>query len=204
MSSISFNIAWDRVQPIRGWFSNRNQARKMWDALQNGGHAIELGSYCGRSTVLLAMACIAANRGGLVYAIDTFQSSNSELDGKSTLSEFEHNLQYFGVAEHVVAFTGSTADPAIINQVPRDAALLYIDAAHEYEHVTADIMNWRKHVRKGGMLMMHDYYTDGSNQFHGVMQAADDAVRNRFLHNKEVIHGDSVCFVRPQCSCKGW
>lgn len=200
----NFDVAWGAIQPIRGWFSNKEQARRMWNALQDGGHAIEIGSYCGRSTVFLALAVMAAGKGGLVYAVDTFESSNSELDGSGTLGEFEVNLEFFGVADHVVTLQGRSGDPKIVEAVPNGAALLYIDANHDYEFVFTDISIWRKHVRKGGLLMMHDYYTDGSEQFPGVKQAADDAFGAKLLHNREIIRGDSVCFTRPQCSCKGW
>lgn len=201
---MTFETAWQQIQTIRGWFSNQSQAKLMWDSLQNGGHAIEIGSYCGRSAVLLAYACQAAQREGRVYCIDTFSSDNEELDGADTYDEFLHNIAHHKVEDFVEVIRGRSDAPEVISGVPEDAALLYIDACHDYECVVNDIANWRMHVRKDGWMVGHDYYSDGSDQFRGVKQAFDEAYNARKLRNRKIIPGDSIAFQRPRCSCSGW
>ncbi len=51
--------------------------------------------------------------------------------------------------------------------------LVFIDAAHDYESVKADIAAWWPLVRRGGILSGHDYNT---RRYHGVNQAVDEFV----------------------------
>lgn len=46
--------------------------------------------------------------------------------------------------------------------VIRDESLdfVYIDANHDFAHVTEDIFHWSKKVRSGGIIAGHDYYTE--------------------------------------------
>lgn len=201
---MTFETAWKSIQDIRGWFSNPSQARLMWDSLQSGGHAIEIGSYCGRSAVFLAMAVQAAGKEGRVYCIDTFASSSDELDGTDTYDEFLHNIATHHVEDFIEVIRGRSDAPEVIAGVPKDGSLVYIDANHDFEYVKADISNWRNYVRKDGWLVGHDYYSDGSNQFQGVKRAFDEAYNSRKLRNRKIIPGDSVAFQRPRCGCSGW
>jgi predicted O-methyltransferase YrrM len=49
---------------------------------------------------------------------------------------------------------------------------VYIDANHSYEFVVADIAAWSKKVRKGGLVMGHDYKDDKKHAY-GAKAAAD-------------------------------
>jgi predicted O-methyltransferase YrrM len=74
---------------------------------------------------------------------------------------------------------------------------IYIDAAHDYANVTADIEAWWPKVKKGGILSGHDYETKLDDGFWGpieVKQAVDDWAK---AHNLE------VHVVEPE-SCPSW
>jgi len=58
----------------------------------------------------------------------------------------------------------------------------FIDAAHDYESVKADIIAWLPKVKKGGWLIFHDY-----GLFEGVTRAVDEI----FSHSHECIIKDS-------------
>ena len=58
---------------------------------------------------------------------------------------------------------------------------VYIDAAHDYENVKADIEAWWPKVRKGGILAGHDYIESRSGRV-GVIPAVDEFVLNNHLH----------------------
>jgi hypothetical protein len=51
---------------------------------------------------------------------------------------------------------------------------IYIDAAHDYESVKADIMAWLPKVKKGGYICGHDY-----GVFDGVKKSVDEIFRER-------------------------
>jgi methyltransferase family protein len=58
------------------------------------------------------------------------------------------------------------------------ADFVFIDAAHSYLAVKADIERWRAKVRPGGWFGGHDYHP----KFPGVIRAVDDAFPDRVLH----------------------
>lgn len=53
---------------------------------------------------------------------------------------------------------------------------VYIDAAHDYENVKADIHAWAPKVRKGGIVSGDDYYVFKSGN-DGVIRAVDEYVK---------------------------
>jgi hypothetical protein len=50
--------------------------------------------------------------------------------------------------------------------------VLFIDGAHDYDNVRADIITWHKKVRVGGYLSGHDYHTGGN--YFGCIQAIEE------------------------------
>jgi len=47
-----------------------------------------------------------------------------------------------------------------LKEIPNNLDFVYIDANHNYEYIKADIENYYKKVRKGGVLGGHDYNDD--------------------------------------------
>lgn len=62
---------------------------------------------------------------------------------------------------------------------------VFVDGAHDYESVKADIQAWLPKVKKSGYLIFHDY-----NLFSGVNQAVDE------IFPAVELDEDYMCFVR--------
>lgn len=82
---------------------------------------------------------------------------------------------------------------------PGELDFVYIDAAHEYEAVRADIDAWHARVRPGGLLCGHDYY-DGfrAGAMYGVARAVDEFCDARGLRVATTLreHPEKSWFVR--------
>ncbi len=82
---------------------------------------------------------------------------------------------------------------------PASLDFVYIDAAHEYEPVRADIEAWHSRVRPGGLLCGHDYY-DGfrSGAMYGVARAVDEFCDREGLRVTTTVreHPERSWFVR--------
>ena len=145
---------------VEGWME---RPELQWLAEQASQHKIiaEIGSYKGRST-----RALADNTSGLVVAIDDFYGPREiELAGRDTiLSQFQSNLS--GCSNVVVINCNH-------RQLPTPdfrPDMVFIDGAHEYEAVKADIRFWFEHIAPGGLLCGHDYGWSP-----GVNQAVDEA-----------------------------
>lgn len=63
---------------------------------------------------------------------------------------------------------------------PGSLDFVFLDASHYYEDVKTDIMLWTANVRKGGLVMGHDYDARGDNMRRnpfGVKRAVDEYVK---------------------------
>ncbi len=132
---------------------------------------LEVGSYCGRSTVWLGAAARAA--GTIVYAVDHHHGSEENQSGwehhdptvvdartgrMDTLPMFRATIDDAGLEDVVVGVVGRSAIVAAHWQTP--VALLFIDGGHGVEPARADYAGWTPHVAPGGTLAIHDVFPD--------------------------------------------
>lgn len=144
---------------IPGW---TNPAELQWLAEQAQQHLriAEIGSWKGRSTRALADN---VRRGGSVWAVDTWKGTaedghSKELDGKPEswlLDEFFRNTR--GPFNIHTCQLPSTIAAKNFGEYGVRFDMIFIDAAHDYDNVKADILAWRPLLRPGGLLCGHDY-----------------------------------------------
>ncbi len=160
----TFEEALAQVRDVEGWMSP-DQAERLYRAAaatRAGDQIVEIGSFRGRSTVVLASAAPADVP---VIAIDPHAGNDrgpQELDGfqaeaATDQQVFNSNLADAGVSDrvrHVRAFSDVAHD-----QVDGPIAVLYIDGAHRYSPARADIETWGARVAPGGTMLIHDSFS---------------------------------------------
>ena len=132
---------------------------------------LEIGTYCGRSTVLLAAAARAA--GVTAVTVDHHRGSEEQQPGWEyhdatlvdpavgridTLPAFRRTLCAAGLEAHVVAVVGRSPQVARLWGTP--LGLVFVDGGHTDEHATADYEGWVPHLADGGLLVIHDVFPD--------------------------------------------
>jgi predicted O-methyltransferase YrrM len=152
------------VAGVQGWMTP-DQARLLWDSarsLSPGAQVVEIGSYQGRSTVILASAVADDSK---VTAIDPHAGTDrgpQEIRGKESEAErdsrvFLENLTEAGVRDRVRYLRRWSQEA--LTDVEGEVDLLYIDGAHRYAPAKADIDRWGARVRPGGTLLIHDSFS---------------------------------------------
>ncbi|MEV0018002.1 class I SAM-dependent methyltransferase [Streptomyces tendae] len=150
-------------------------------AVEAGGLGLpllEVGTYCGRSTVLLADA--ARRAGVTALTVDHHRGSEEQQPGwdyhdpetvdpelgvMDTLPTFRRTLRRAGLEEHVVALVGRSPQVAALWNSP--LGLVFVDGGHTDEHANADYEGWAPHVADGGLLVIHDVFPDPADEFTG-------------------------------------
>ncbi|MEU1468097.1 class I SAM-dependent methyltransferase [Streptomyces sp. NPDC005761] len=132
---------------------------------------LEVGTYCGRSTILLADAARAA--GVTALTVDHHRGSEEQQPGweyhdptvvdpevgrMDTLPTFRRTLHAAGLEEHVVALVGRS--PQVAAVWGGLLGLVFIDGGHTDEHANGDYEGWAPHVAEGGLLVIHDVFPD--------------------------------------------
>ncbi|MDQ0796662.1 putative O-methyltransferase YrrM [Streptomyces sp. B1I3] len=147
---------------------------------------LEVGTYCGRSTILLADAARAA--GVTALTVDHHRGSEEQQPGweyhdpsvvdpevgrMDTLPTFRRTLHAAGLEEHVVALVGRS--PQVAAVWGGLLGLVFIDGGHTDEHAGGDYEGWAPKVAEGGLLVIHDVFpdpADGGQAPYRVLQRA--------------------------------
>ena len=137
------------------------------------GPCLEIGSYCGKSTVYIGTACQANN--GILFSIDHHHGSEEQQPGQvyfdpglfdprsgrvDTLREFRQTLEKAGIENTVVALVSSSDVAA--RQWATPLSMVFIDGAHTLEAAQTDYKCWAPHIIPGGYLLIHDIFQDPS------------------------------------------
>jgi predicted O-methyltransferase YrrM len=152
------------VADVDGWMTP-GQAATLFDAARRcppSGSIVEIGSFRGRSTIVLASA---APREAQIVAIDPHAGNDrgpQEIAGFEDEASDDHavflaNLERAGVADRV-RHLRMFSDEAL-GHVDGPVDVLYIDGAHRYGPALADIRSWGDRVAEGGTMLIHDSFS---------------------------------------------
>lgn len=135
------------------------------------GVGVEIGTYCGKSTLLLGAAAIAGD--SILYTVDHHHGSEENQPGweyhdsalvdattgrVDTLPTFRRTLDDASLDDNVVAVVGKSAVVARGWRTPLQ--LLFIDGGHTEAAAHQDFEGWAKWVNIGGALVIHDVFPD--------------------------------------------
>ncbi len=152
------------VADVDGWMTP-GQAATLHDAATRcpaGGLIVEIGSFRGRSTIVLASAAAPDVE---VLAIDPHAGNDrgpQEFEGFEQEAAGDHevfraNLADAGVADRV-RHLRKFSDEALAD-ITRPIDVLYVDGAHRYAPARADIARYGGRVADGGTMLIHDSFS---------------------------------------------
>lgn len=136
-----------------------------------GAPAVEVGTYCGKSTVYLGAA--AKQAGSMVVTIDHHRGSEEnqagwahhepdlvdpELGVMDTLPTFRRTMFEAGLEGVVAAIVGDS--PSVATWWSTPVAMVFIDGGHGEEPAATDYRCWSPAVAPGGLLAIHDVFPD--------------------------------------------
>ena len=159
----TFAELWSSIDGVEGWLTEA-QARRLADAaaaVGQGGRIVEIGSYRGRSAIVLASSAADSVE---VVAIDPHAGNDRgpmEIKGTAAQGNDDHeqflaNLRAAGVADRVTHVRLTSQDAHREVGAPID--LLYVDGAHRFRPALDDIVRWGDKVRLGGTMLVHDSF----------------------------------------------
>lgn len=152
------------VEKVDGWLTRREGEFLYQTAKKCAGRGvtIEIGSWKGKSTILLASG-LKNGPGGKVYAIDPHTGApehHAMFKTKNiwTFDEFKKNIREAGVESFVEPIVDRSENVA--KDWSKPVEFLWIDGAHAYESAKLDFDSWFPHLIEGGLIAYHDTYDD--------------------------------------------
>jgi len=131
--------------------------------------ALEVGSYCGKSTCYLGLAC--QENGTTLFAVDHHRGSEEHQVGEAwhdpdlfdpavgamdSFRAFRATLRRARLEDTVVPVVAPSALAARHWQAP--LGLVFIDGGHSLDAAMTDYRAWAAHVAPGGILAIHDLF----------------------------------------------
>ena len=183
---------------IKGFLAE-NEGRCLYDiALEASrlGPCLEIGSYCGKSTLYLAAACRQNN--GILFSIDHHRGSEEQQPGEEyfdpdlfdpktgridTFREFKATINRAGLEDTVVPIVCQSEVAARCWKTP--LSLVFIDGGHSMEAASTDYEAWAGHIIPGGYLIIHDIFFDpaegGQAPRHIYHQALESGLFRKYI-----------------------
>ncbi len=167
------NIDKDLISNVKG-FLDEDEGRCLYETALNAGFlgpCLEIGSYCGKSTLYLGAACRENN--GILFSIDHHRGSEEQQPGEEyfdpelfdpeagrvdTFGRFRATIEQAGIEDTVVPIVCRSEVAARKWATP--LSLVFIDGGHAFETVLADYSAWAGHIISDGYLLVHDIFTD--------------------------------------------
>lgn len=161
---------------LEGWFNFKNLYTEIAEWIPDGGTWVEVGVYSGKSFSFGLVECL--NRGKKIdmVAVDMFPDDwiyGMRPDGLTVWDKFNAGMMPLDGHFRIVKGKSVEAAQAFDND---SVDFVFIDAAHDYESVKADISAWLPKVKIGGIIAGHDYDEDYK---YGVVKAVDEAFGGR-------------------------
>ena len=194
------DAAWEAVREIPG-FLLEQEARFLGMAAAcapRAGSIVEIGSFKGKSTVMLAK--VAAHYGlDPIVAIDPHNFNSSELKAHrvapdaSSYEEFLNTLRVAGVSDMVEVHRAYSND--IASDWSRPIRFLWIDGDHSYQGAKADFDGFSRHIVPEGIVAFHD----ALHEFPGPIRVfVEDVLRSDAFGAAGFVHSIGWAQFRPR------
>ena len=168
---------------LEGWLSS-GCCRLLYDTIRSldvPGDVAEIGSWKGKSTVLLARAVQRSGTQRTVHAIDHFRGSAEHADAMqaepdaSTWTAFRETIRGADVESVVSALRMSSAEAVrILADQGVSLALAFVDGGHTESETRANIQELLPLMHAKGYMAFHDAKPDGHHP--GVYRAIESTL----------------------------
>jgi predicted O-methyltransferase YrrM len=163
------------LEQIKGFLADE-EASALYTAaseVATMGPVLEIGSYCGKSTICLGQAC--REQGAVLYALDHHRGSEEHQKGEffhdpdlfdeneelvDTFREFRRNMTRADLDDTVIPVVASSGLASRQWQTP--LSMVFIDGGHSLDAALTDYRSWAGHIVPGGILAIHDIFPDAA------------------------------------------
>ncbi|MDH3641092.1 MAG: class I SAM-dependent methyltransferase [Gammaproteobacteria bacterium] len=161
------------IETVKG-FLHPDEGQRLYElacASAALGPCLEVGSYCGKSSVYLGSACKRHDQ--VLFALDHHRGSEEHQLGEEyhdpdlfdaealkmdSFREFRRTLANAELEDNVVPLVATSALAGRNWSTP--LGMVFIDGGHSREAALTDYRTWAAHIVSGGILAIHDIFPD--------------------------------------------
>lgn len=157
-------------EPLPGWLQLADALKLYEMAWFSAGDILEVGSYHGLSTAIMATALKEADRGRRIHTVDLDPTCSAATQA---------NLDAGGLGKYVSVTTGEgAAEVRRLGAQQRQFGFAFVDHSHAYQPVREVCRELARVVVPRGFVLFHDYndVRNGHGGDYGVYQAVHDGL----------------------------
>ena len=146
-------------QNIHGWFTYPRLYQNIVNKFPTDSHFVEVGVWKGKSAAYMVVEIINSGKNIKFDCVDTWKGSEEHVNDLSIINDTLYQ-EFISNMEPVKGYYNAIQKPsleAVLDYEDESLDFVFIDAAHDYENVKADIIAWLPKVKKGGVIAGHDY-----------------------------------------------
>lgn len=156
-----YNVELPDIRNILGWLTFvESTALQMctWHCSGLPGDIVEIGSYCGKSAVVIGDS-LKQGCSGILYCIDP-HVGNIETYGVDSYTQLKNNIKKFELCEYI------KVRQLYSHEISWDGSIkmLFIDADHSYKACKQDFTLFEHFVIQHGLIAFHDSHEAGPQQ----------------------------------------
>jgi predicted O-methyltransferase YrrM len=142
------------------WFTYPKLYSDMVKEFPSGSKFVEVGAWKGKSAAYMTVEIINSEKNIDFYVVDTWEGSEEHMQKPELKDLYEIFMSNMKPVEN--KFTPMRMSSLEASKLFDDDSLdfVFIDAAHDYDNVVADLKAWYPKIKKGGVLAGHDFYPD--------------------------------------------
>ena len=196
----------NEIKKIKGFMPNHEgMALLKWaEEFSNLGHVLEIGTYCGKSSIYLSFGAKKNNK--YVYTIDHHKGSeehqlNEEyFDNEiydnvnkrvNTFPLLIENINKFKI-KNIVPIIGSSIE--ISSNWQSKISMLFIDGGHSFESANNDFKYWESKIVNGGCLVIHDIFENPNDGGQAPYEIYQKALRNNYRIYERI--DTTICLIK--------
>jgi beta-1,4-mannosyl-glycoprotein beta-1,4-N-acetylglucosaminyltransferase len=155
------------AETVEGFFDigDFEYYRKVVANANSGMHFVEVGSYKGRSSAFMAVEIALSGKNIKFDCVDTWAGSEEHQEGEMFEDADVVNNRLYDVfiknmdpvKEYFTPIKAASLEAASLYE-DNSLDMVFIDAAHDYDNVLADIKAWAPKVKSGGIISGHDWH----------------------------------------------
>ena len=168
LNQLPFNI-----KDLKGFLAD-DEGKALYDLAKKTskiGPCLEIGSYCGKSTVYLGVACKEENN--ILYAVDHHSGSEEHQPGEEyhdpdlydersglvdSFQEFRRVMRSAKLEHNVIPIVSYSS--LVASKWTTSLGMVFIDGGHSLSAAMTDYNSWKDHIAIGGILAIHDIFPD--------------------------------------------
>jgi hypothetical protein len=163
------------------WFTYPKLYSNMVKEFPSGSKFVEVGAWKGKSAAYMTVEIINAEKDIEFYVVDTWEGSSEHKDNPELQELFHIFTENMRLVDNYHIPMRMTSLEAATKFEDASLDFVFIDAAHEYEHVKEDLNAWYPKIKKGGILAGHDFYPDQPT-WGGVHKAVTEVFGTNYTH----------------------